>query len=234
MHSRKGDAVTVLSQVDHLVVAAETLEQGMQWCERTLFVTASAGGEHPLMGTHNRVLKIATADFARAYLEIIAINPAAPDPRRKRWFDLDDPELRRAIRKEPRLVHFVASCDNAGEGSRLLHTLGIDRGPMLEARRQTAAGMLEWNISVRDDGQRLFYGTLPTLIEWGALHPADSLPDSGLSLVSVMASHPRPDDLFAAYMSIGLKQVGVDAGSPNLAATLMTPLGEVTLQSMGL
>jgi hypothetical protein len=225
--------VTVLSQVDHLVVAAESLEQGIAWCEQTLFVSPQAGGEHPLMGTHNRVLKIATDDFARAYLEIIAIDPAAPDPRRKRWFDLDDPDLRRAIRHEPRLIHFVASCDNPVDGSRALHTLGIDRGPMLEARRQTPAGLLEWNISVRDDGQRLFYGALPTLIEWGELHPADSLPDSGLSLVSLMASHPRPDDLFAAYMCIGLKQVGVDAGPPNLAATLMTPLGEVTLQSAG-
>ena len=210
--------MTVLSQVDHLVVAADSLQQGVEWCEATLFVTPGAGGEHPLMGTHNRVVKIATTDFSRAYLEIIAINPGAPDPRRRRWFDLDHPDLRRAIRQEPRLVHFVASCQNPNEGSRALHTLGIERGPMLSARRETAAGPLQWNISVRDDGQRLFHGVLPTLIEWGERHPADSLPESGVSLVSVMASHPRPDDLFSAYMSIGLKQVGVDAGAPNLAA----------------
>lgn len=227
--------MTVVSRVDHLVVAADSLEQGLAWCEATLFVPAPAtGGEHPLMGTHNRILRIATAQFARAYLEIIAINPAVPAPRRRRWFDLDDPELRAAVRHQPRLVHFVARCEPAIDGSRALDMLGIDRGHYLQAQRPTPAGLLQWKISVRDDGQRLFQGALPSLIEWGDTHPTDSLPASGLTLVSMMASHPRPDDLFVAYKSIGLDGVGVEAGSANLAATLMTPLGEVTLESKGL
>ena len=206
----------------------------MDWCENTLFVTPRAGGDHPLMGTHNAVLRISTPAFARAYLEIIAINPAAADPRRRRWFDLDDPALRERVRRQPRLVHFVAECVPAIAGSRALDSLGIDRGPLLAAQRETAGGLLQWKITVREDGQRLFYGALPTLIEWGDAHPADSLPESGLELLSVMATHPRPDDLFAAYKAIGLEQVGVEAGSPNLAATLLTPLGVVTLESMGL
>ena len=226
--------MTVVSRVDHLVVAADSLAQGMAWCEDTLFVTPRAGGEHPLMGTHNAVLRISTPAFARAYLEIIAINPAAADPRRRRWFDLDDPALRERVRRQPRLVHFVADCVPAIAGSRALDSLGIDRGPLLAAQRETAGGLLQWKITVREDGQRLFYGALPTLIEWGDAHPADSLPESGLELLSVMATHPRPDDLFAAYKAIGLEQVGVEAGSPNLAATLLTPLGVVTLESTGL
>ncbi len=227
--------MTIVSRVDHLVVAADSLEQGLAWCESALFVPApAAGGDHPLMGTHNHILRIATAQFTRAYLEIIAINPAAPAPRRRRWFDLDDPKLRAAVRQQPRLVHFVARCEPAIDGSRALDMLGIDRGHYLQAQRPTPAGMLKWKISVREDGQRLFHGALPSLIEWGDTHPADSLPESGLTLVSMMASHPRPDDLFVAYKSIGLEGVGVEAGSPNLAATLMTPLGEVTLESKGL
>ena len=226
--------MTVVSRVDHLVVAADSLAQGLAWCEDTLFVTPRAGGDHPLMGTHNAVLRISTPAFARAYLEIIAIDPAAADPRRRRWFDLDDPALRECVRKQPRLVHFVADCVPAIAGSRALDSLGIDRGPLLAAQRETAGGLLQWKITVREDGQRLFYGALPTLIEWGDAHPADSLPESGLELLSVMATHPRPDDLFAAYKAIGLEQVGVEAGSPNLAATLLTPLGVVTLESMGL
>lgn len=226
--------MTSITRVDHLVVAAESLEQGVAWCESTLFVTPELGGEHPLMGTHNRLLRIATSQFERAYLEIIAIDPRAADPRRKRWFDLDDPALRQAVRQKPRLVHFVASCERAAVASSALDSLGIDRGPMLAAQRETPRGMLRWKISVRDDGQRLFYGTLPTLIEWGDLHPAGALPDSGLKLLSVTATHPRPDDLFAAYRAIHLEQVGIEAGPPNLCATLITPLGEVTLESGGL
>ena len=60
--------------VDHLVVAAATLAQGVAWCEATLGLTPGPGGKHPLMGTHNRLLKIATAAFPEAYLEIIAID----------------------------------------------------------------------------------------------------------------------------------------------------------------
>lgn len=226
--------MTAITRVDHLVVAAQSLEQGIAWCESTLFVTPQGGGEHPLMGTHNRILKIATPDFARAYLEIIAIDPQAPDPRRKRWFDLDDPVLRAAIRQQPRLVHFVASCERSGVASSALDSLGIDRGPLLSAQRETPHGMLRWKISVRDDGQRLFYGMLPTLIEWDGAHPSESLPESGLSLLALTATHPRPDDLFSAYRAIHLTQVGIDAGPPNLSARLMTPLGEVTLESGGL
>ena len=226
--------MTAITRVDHLVVAAGSLEQGVAWCESTLFVTPQAGGEHPLMGTHNRILRIATAKFSRAYLEIIAIDPQAADPRRKRWFDLDDPALREGIRRKPRLVHFVASCERVGAASSALDSLGIDRGPMLAAQRETPSAVLRWKISVRDDGQRLFYGALPTLIEWDGAHPSESLPESGLSLLSLTATHPRPDDLFAAYRAIHLEQVGIDAGSPNLSARLMTPLGEVTLESGGL
>jgi hypothetical protein len=226
--------VNVVSQIDHLVVAATSLEQGVAWCEALLGVTPAAGGRHPLMGTHNHVLRIATPEFTRAYLEIIAIDPGAADPGRKRWFDLDDPELREGIRQEPRLVHFVASCDPASAGIRALASLGIDRGPLLAAQRETPAGLLEWKISVRDDGQRLFYGALPTLIEWGELHPADSLPDCGLALLSLAATHPRPDDLSDAYAAIGLSQVAVTQGPPGLAATLLTPRGQVTIESRGI
>ena len=226
--------MTSITRVDHLVIAAATLEQGIAWCESTLFVAPQAGGEHPLMGTHNRLLRIDTPLFARAYLEIIAIDPKAADPRRKRWFDLDDPQLRECIKQKPRLVHFVANCERAGAASSALDSLGVDRGPQLAAQRQTQHGLLKWKISVRDDGQRLLYGTLPSLIEWDGPHPADVLPDCGLKLLSLTATHPRPDDLFMAYRAIHLEQVGIEAGPPNLSARLMTPLGEVTLDSGGL
>ena len=45
------------TQIDHLVVAAHTLEQGVQWCEATLGITPEAGGEHSQFGTHNKLFK---------------------------------------------------------------------------------------------------------------------------------------------------------------------------------
>jgi hypothetical protein len=47
---------------------AASLPEGVAWCEATLGVTPGPGGEHPLMGTHNRLLRIATAGFPQRLL----------------------------------------------------------------------------------------------------------------------------------------------------------------------
>jgi hypothetical protein len=46
--------------------------------------------------------------------------------------------------------------------------------------------------------------------------------------------HPRPEPLQAAYAAIGLTSVNVQAGPPNLIATLDTPRGRVQLESKGI
>src|SRR3954467_4821103 len=98
------------ARIDHLVVAAASLEQGAAWCEATLGVVPGPGGEHPLMGTHNRLLRIATVDHPRAYFEIIAVQPGRQPQGRRRWFDLDDEAGRASLAQHgPRLLHFVAS-----------------------------------------------------------------------------------------------------------------------------
>ena len=70
------------TEVDHLVIAADSLEQGSAWCERTLGAKPVAGGRHALMGTHNLLLQLSSTAFERVYLEIIAIDPDAPAPGR--------------------------------------------------------------------------------------------------------------------------------------------------------
>ena len=41
------------THIDHLVVAARNLDEGVAWCEATLGLTPNAGGEHEKYGTHN-------------------------------------------------------------------------------------------------------------------------------------------------------------------------------------
>lgn len=225
------------ARLDHLVILADTLEQGVHWCEATLGVTPNAGGEHPLMGTHNRLIHIAGPAFPRAYLEIIALNPGAVPTRiagHKRWFDMDDPALRKQVANDgPRLIHWVAAVpDLASTHAAWKSQLQIDRGCILKASRPTPSGLLEWQITVRDDGQRLMDGCLPTLIEWGAVHPAAAMPASGLSLSSFSLQHPQPDALRAALAAIGLPDVAVlKAKRAALHAVLQTPRGPVTLTS---
>lgn len=223
--------MTVTSRIDHLVVAAASLEQGIAWCRENFGFEPASGGEHPLMGTHNRVFRIDTPRFPRAYFEIIAINPAAADPGRTRWFDLDDAQLRAALAQGPSLVHFVASTNDAQAAIEALDALGIDCGELLAVERPTPAGVLRWKISVRPDGRRLFDGTLPTLIEWGPLHPCDPLPASGVSLQALELSHPRAAQLQAAFDAIGLQQVTSRTGPPQLTADLSGPGGIVRITS---
>ena len=226
-----------MAQVDHLVIAASTLEEGVAWCERTLGITPNPGGEHPLMGTHNRLFSIASAQYPKAYFEIIAINKVAVCARKqglKRWFDLENEALKQQLKQSgPQLIHFVASTPRAVPAMQALAALGIDRGELLEASRMTPHGVLSWKITVRADGQRLMNGTLPTLIEWGDVHPSSNMTDSGITLQSLTASQPDAQALRAAYAAIGLQGVTVSQGPANLTATLQTSRGLVTLESRG-
>jgi hypothetical protein len=227
----------MLSQVDHLIVAARTLEEGVAWCEATLGIIPSAGGEHPLFGTHNRLFRIATVNYPRAYFEIIAINSVASraiNTPAKCWFDLDSSELQNTIKSSPRLVHFVANTSDVSQACAALQAVGIDRGPAVQASRMTPSGLLQWQITVREDGQRLWNGGLPTLIEWGDVHPAGGMPDSGVALQSLRMMHPQANELQAAHQAIGLQGVDVETGAANLIATLQTPKGLLRLESKGI
>ncbi|MDB5861083.1 MAG: hypothetical protein JWQ76_4772 [Ramlibacter sp.] len=223
------------ARVDHLVVGAASLEQGLAWAEATLGVMPGPGGEHPLMGTHNRLLRIATVDYPRAYLEIISVQPGKSQQQGKRWFDLDAEAVRDTLRRSgPRLLHFVAGVPDVRAAVAALQGVGVDRGAVVQASRMTARGLLEWQITVRPDGQRLLDGTLPTLIEWGGTHPAAAMGESGVTLHTLAARHPQAAQLRAAAEAIGLERVQVKEGAANLCATLDTPRGRVQLESEGL
>lgn len=192
-------------ELDHLVVGAASLAEGVSWCEQVLGVTPDAGGAHALMGTHNRLLNISAPGQPRCYLEIIAIDPEAPGPQgRARWFDLDQPALQQALRERgPGLIHWVARVPNLDAALAQWRSEGLDPGTAVEASR----GALRWRIALREDGRRLRREGLPVLIEWGDVHPTDTLPDRGLRLLSFEARD-------------------------GLTARLATPLGDVELASI--
>ncbi len=215
--------------VDHLVVAAASLAQGVAWCEASLGVVPGPGGRHALMGTHNRLLKIATAAYPNAYLEVIAIDPAAPAPARTRWFGLDDPLLQARLQAQgPRLVHFVARSTTLGVHRQGLVDAGQLPGEPVAASRPTPAGLLSWQILLRADGGMGCAGALPTLLQWRGQHPAEAMPDSGVTLRG-LALQGVPD---RCRDVLGLPGVVVSAaaGVP-ITATLDSPRGTVVLRS---
>jgi Glyoxalase-like domain len=202
------------SEIDHLVVTAPDLASGAEYVRRALGVAMQPGGEHPPMGTHNLLLKLGPS----VYLEVIAKNPAAPDPGRPRWFELDRAGA-------PRLATWAVHTDD-------IHaTVAAASEPLGEAQPMTR-GNLKWQITVSRDGSLGLGGLAPALIEWPpGVHPAARLADSGCSLERIEAFHPDPARVSALLESISFAgPVSVRHGSaPRVVAWIDTPAGTRTL-----
>ena len=211
-----------VATLDHLVVAVATLDDGLRWGRAHLGVDIPLGGRHERFATHNRVLRLGAA----AYLEIVAIDPAAPPPGRARWFGLDEPALRERLASGPRLITWVAA---SGDVRRAAAASPLGHGSVEPMRR----GTLEWLIAIPPDGSLAEGGTLPPLIQWIGLHPASALPDLGFRLAGLDLGHPEPERLLAAFAALGLADDVVhvhQAAAPSLSARIVTPQrGAVTI-----
>jgi hypothetical protein len=222
----------VNTQLDHLIVAAATLAEGVAWCEEVLGVIPGPGGQHPLMGTHNRLLKIATPRYPDAYFEIIAVDPHAAPPQRVRWFGLDEPGLRERIAQGPRLIHAVARSPQLDMHRFGLIQVGLQPGVPVKAGRQTPQGPLAWQMLLREDGRLLCDGALPTLIQWEGRHPAQAMPDSGVTLSSLtLRGVPERARDVLRLQHVTVESVAPSPAAPALTVVLQTPRGEVTLHS---
>jgi Glyoxalase-like domain len=202
-------------ELDHLVVAAKTLERGVNWLEEKLGVKLQAGGKHPLFGTHNALLKLGE----RTYLEVIAVDPDAPKPSNARWFELDHAHKL----EQPKLIHWVARTEHLETQVKNLPALGN----ILEASR----GDLSWQITVPDDGHLNFQGLIPTLISWRGNHPTSQLEDRDCKLLILQSSHPEPNLVNDTLEQIGAKSLleVSYASTVKLRASIQTPHGRVEL-----
>lgn len=195
-------------RLDHLAVSCTALAEGAAAVGDALGVALQPGGEHPTMGTHNRLLSLGPQE----YLEIIAINPDAPSPDRPRWFGLD------GFRGPPRLTNWVARVDDLDAA---LAEAVPGTGRATDLRR----GDFRWRMAVPDDGCLPFDDAHPALIEWqGGLKPQDRLPDAGCRLERLEIAHPDADRLRQA-LGLADRRIHVVTGPKALRATIMTPHG---------
>jgi len=195
--------------LDHVAVAAETLEAGAEAVEAALGVALRPGGQHARFGTHNRLLGLAEG----LYLEVIAIDPEAAAPEGARWFDLD----RFAGRPRPQvwvcrvadLDGFVAAHPGAGR-------------PVALAR-----GDLRWRMAVPETGILPYDNAFPAVMEWqGEAHPAALLPASGCALRRVMVAHPEAAALRAELApELAEPRVVFEPGAAGVRFEFDTPHG---------
>lgn len=198
-------------QFDHLAVAATSLAQGTQAVEDALGVPLAPGGEHPLMGTHNRLLSLGPGE----YLEVIAINPYAPAPGHARWFGLD------RFAGPPRPAGWIARTDDLEQALAL-----APQGAGLPVAFER--GDFRWDLAIADSGQMPFAGLFPGLIRWhGTAHPADRQTDRGVRLRRLVLCHPEAGALRAALAPFTSDpRLAITLGAePTMAAEFDTPHG---------
>ena len=159
--------------LDHLVVAARSLEEGAAWIRTRLGVEPGPGGKHATMATHNRLMSLGGG----AYLEVIAVDPQAPAPTRPRWFGLDEAPTQALLRMGPALIHWVVRSDDLERDvtrqDEPLEIIAFSRGAY------------KWRMALRADGALPAMGARPTMIQWEGAHPSSALPASGCTLLDL-------------------------------------------------
>ena len=213
-----------MNNLDHIVVAASTLQQGVDYIRKNLGVDIPKGGVHQTMATHNHVMQLGND----AYLEVIAIDPTARPPPQPRWFGLDEAPLRAAIQQQPRLVTWAM---NAADIHQVVDSAGFDIGTPTALSRDD----LEWEIALPDDGRLLAGGMLPYCIQWHSTpHPSQGMTDFDCLLQGLTIHHNRPRWITARLDAIGASHLVdvetiADSETPYLSASIDTPKGKVTL-----
>ena len=201
--------------LDHLAITAQSLEEGLAFVERALGVEVPPGGAHPAMGTHNRLMALGP----ELYLEIIAIDPAAPRPARPRWYGLD------GLDGVPSIGTWVLSTPDIES---TLAGLPSSVGPAIPMAR----GDLSWMISVPKDGSMPQDGAFPSLIQWPNGSPAPRMRDLGCRLHRLTVEHPGAEAINAALKGhFHDPRVEVRPGPvKSIVAEFETPLGRCVLQ----
>jgi hypothetical protein len=202
-------------RLDHIVVASLTLEEGVAHVERCLGVIVPPGGEHPLMGTRNHLMRLGD----EIYLEIISPNPKV-HPQRSRWFGLDRSELLAQLKLAPRLITWVARVPDLG--------VALQSAPEAGEIVSASRGNLSWLISVPTGGALPLDGAFPTLIQWpDGPHPSEQMADLGCRLQRLEVAHPYANLIKGMLLSnLEDQRIAlVDESQTRLRAEIMTPTG---------
>lgn len=179
------------SHMDHMAITAPSLEVGAAYVRETLGVSLQMGGEHLRMGTHNCLLKLGE----KFYLEVIAVNPSAPRPNRRRWFQLDEPDPTQPVR----LATWIARTDD-------IHAAATASPISLGEVEPMSRSPMNWRITIPADGSLPLQGIAPTLIQWTAGgHPTATLQESGCALMRLEGFHPEAEKVRRVLEAIGFQ-----------------------------
>ncbi|MBK5257508.1 MAG: VOC family protein [Vicinamibacteria bacterium] len=207
--------------LDHLLIGAPTLENGIAWLEEKTGVRAAIGGSHPGLGTWNA---LASLGF-RQYLEIIAPDPGQPGVQ-----TIYVPGLRSFDR--PRITTWAAVGRdlNTHFGAALPKTFSCEP-PRPGTRIRPDGKRLAWSLAFpKLLGHGTLDGALPFFIEWQSndMHPGQITP-KGLTLKAFSIEHPKPKLVLQGLRALGLECAVHRATVMSIRVEVETPRGTVFL-----
>ncbi|MDH3376765.1 MAG: VOC family protein [Gammaproteobacteria bacterium] len=208
------------SCLDHIVIGAATLDEGVAYVRSKLGVMIPPGGNHTKMATHNCVMSLGHD----VYLEVIAVDPNANAPLRPRWFGLDDPYVKARLQRQPALLTWLVNCAN-------IESVVAQNSFPFGAVTSMCRGDLEWSITLPADGGLPAAGMLPTLLQWRTDdHPARRMADTGCTLQRLQLYHPHIEWIESILAGVGaldcIERNSIAANAtPYLVAHIMTPSG---------
>jgi len=203
------------TKLDHIIIGCLDLSVDQAAVAMKLGMPPAARGKHDMMGTHN-----ALWNMGEFYIELVAIDPKAPDPGRPRWFGLGDPDIRAHLAEGPRLINWAVSTDNA---EALIAAAPVDLGPVESFTRSD----LRWKLAVPVDGVPGKEGAFPLTIQWTeGMHPAQRLPDMGFRCEALAVSHPDAAEISAALGAVE-GPVEISEGPASLSGRIARSDGQI-------
>lgn len=205
-------------KLDHLTVIAPTLAEGVSHVRACLDLDVPFGRRHVDMGTHNHLLQLGGS----VYLEIVALDPEAARPDRRRWFGLDEQaKVRRDWEDGRRLRGWVARTD-------AIDAVIAGRARVFGEKVPLPAVDPTFDFAIPGDGSLPLDGAAPSIIDRrGKPRAMAGIADLGARLRSFSLAHPDPDAVSALYRDLDVDRPPVVLRGPRLRylAQIDTPAG---------
>lgn len=212
-----GWAVPPHAQLDHIVVAIRSLDEGVAQFERLTGVKAGAGGEHPGRGTENALVSLGGG----SYLEIIAPQPGAK-------LSADD-EMMRGL-SGLTIVDWAVCVPNVDVAVEALKASGVaTTSPQPGARLTPSGERLDWMTFGLADRS---IDSAPFFIRWSlnAPHPSMTAP-AGCGLERFVVHDPAANRLAALLGALDVSGVVLANGPATIEAAVTCGSKRVTLTS---
>jgi len=204
--------------LDHLTVVAPTLAEGVAHVRACLDLDVPFGQRHAYMGSHNHLLRLGGS----VYLEIVARDPDAPGPGRRRWFGLDDAKRVRAAWEEGRRLRgWVARTDG-------IDSVLAGRAAVFGRKVALPPADPVFDFAIPDDGSLPLDGAAPSIIDRrGRPRALAAIADLHARLMSFTLEHPDPAAVSALYAELAIDRppAVVPGAGPRYRAQIETPAG---------